>query len=243
MQKKWGIYNGFNPKTNPLNKWHEPLCDKCESVLIPWIDWWNYGCIGYCESTNTLYIVKSDWRPSPEAHSRAEVDELIKHNSFAINTSHLTVDLNYIWNLHENLPIDKEDIQNLHEIKNTLDETEEGLIITHLIWSLIFNSDYLTDELISEYLEFVFHNPHYFKTSKNIELWIGHELDIVQRIEKSHKKELINSLYKLWIKYKDEYSINDFKTRVGFYSSSEEFISLDYNTDFYTFCEQIKQRL
>ena len=80
MQKSWGIYRGFNPYTDPIHKWKEPLCQSCHNVLKPWIDWNSYGCIAYCETCNDFYVVKSNWVPVSGIHPRAEISELTGHD-------------------------------------------------------------------------------------------------------------------------------------------------------------------
>jgi len=245
MPKTWGIYRGFNPHTNPLNKWVEPVCENCNSNLQPWIDWVSHGSVGYCKKCNEFSVVKSEWIPSPHVHSKAEIGELVKHEVKKVEFDQTIIKNKYLWDCHENIPLSytiTEELDNYRRNLRTKTDNKNKLS-EHLIWSLIFNSNSFNKSLIPEYIEFVLYNPHYFKIYDTYTLWIGHEIDIVNKLEKTFKKELTESIFNIWSLKKDEFTIHEYKMRIGFYVPKDVSQQKKYGIDFLNFATKIKRRI
>lgn len=243
MQKTWGIYNGFNPRNHPLNKWKEPCCSTCNQNLISWIDWWNVA-IGFCRDCVNIYVVKSKWRPSPVVHLKAEISELVAHELYKIDAGEFNPEVKLLLELHDCIPLDRNQIEILCRMKSQLQSNKsiESKLYQHLIWSLLFNSEQLNKYLIKEYIEFVYENPHYFEYN-GYEVWIGHEIDIVKRLEKYYKSELTKTIYNIWTKDGGKYPDYFFKSRLGFYVSLDDSEIKKYGTKFYEFAKRIRQRI
>jgi len=245
MQKTWGIYKGFIPHTNPLNKWKEPKCKWCNEDLAPWIDWVSHGSVGYCKKCNDIYVVKSEWKPSPHVHSKSEIGELISHKVKRVIVAKSLINISQLWEWHEKIKLDAISLDKLilqkEKIANNKDE--QTILIEHLYWSLIFNSDFNDKKLVYDYIDFVFKNPHYYEIFGDYRLWIGHEIDIIERLEKTFKCEMIEQIYEIWKIYKLDFSINNFKLRIGFYVPKNDNCLNKYEEDFINFARKIRRRI
>ncbi len=244
MSKRWGIYSGYNPHTNPLNKWVEPICKQCKSDLKPWIDWVSHGSIGYCEKCNEFSIVKSKWIPSPHVHSKTEIGELVAHHIKKIQTDQLAITTKDLWNYHENIPLDSTQIAQLIPINKRLQklDTAESKLIQHLIWSLLLNSKRLNGDLVNQYIKFVFDYPHYLTMYSTYEIWIGDQIDVAKRLEKEYKDEILASVYEIWNKNKAKFSEHDFKMRIGLYIPLDDGFQTNYDKTFSDFLKRIRRR-
>ena len=245
MRKTWGIYKGVNPNTNPLNKWIVPKCKWCNENLIPWIDWVSHGSVGYCKTCNDFYVVKSKWKPTPNVHLRAEIEELVTHKIKKIHINKLLINTLQLWEWHEKTNIDaltlKKIILQKKKIANS--KNQQLILIEHLYWSLILNSDFTDKKLAYEYIDFVFKNPHYYKIFNEYELWIGHEIDIIERLEKTFKCEMTEQIYEIWNNNKLDFSTTNFKLKIGFYVPKNDDCLMKYEDEFINFARKIRRRI
>lgn len=83
-QTRWGLFKGFNPHPKEA-LWEPPHCNRCDGdgylkeSLLPWVDWWSIGAIGYCARCTHFYHVSSAWEQIPGTHLKEERDRLVGH--------------------------------------------------------------------------------------------------------------------------------------------------------------------
>ncbi|MCH2235995.1 MAG: hypothetical protein MK078_17275 [Crocinitomicaceae bacterium] len=132
-------------------------------------------------------------------------------------------------------------IEVIHQLKEK--QTDESLVFQHLIWSLIFNASQTKTGLINKYIHFVYEHPHYLKVFDKYDVWIGHEYDIANHIEKIFASEMITTIHEIWCEYKENYKTFHFQSRIGFYVPRNFKTFSNYSMEFIEFCAQIKRRL
>ncbi|NPA44719.1 MAG: hypothetical protein GXO49_04225 [Chlorobi bacterium] len=81
------------------------------------------------------------------------------------------------------------------------------------------------------------------KIFNEYELWIGHEIDIIERLEKTFKCEMIEQIYEIWKVHKLDFSINNFKLRISFYVPKNDDCLNKYEEDFINFARKIRRRI
>jgi len=173
--------------------------------------------------------------PSPTAHIREEIEELQSHKVQLIHIEKYLDKPEMLWELHEKIPLKAEDAkicdQYLQKLLSV--DSPETILLTHLFYSLLFNSEEISQTQIKDYLEFTLLHPHYLEVFQGYTLWLGEELDIAVFLEENYRNELTDALNELWQNNKTKFSPKEFKDRIGFYvpvyisfyeSREEEFI-------------------
>jgi hypothetical protein len=118
-------------------------------------------------------------------------------------------------------------------------ENEESKLVEHLLWRLIFNSEYFEKTLFFEYLEFCLKFPHFFKMFNEYEIWLGYEIDLACNFEKSNKELIYDSLYKVYKQNKDIYTIFQFKKSIAIFVLSDYLDYKKYEPEFDEFLSKI----
>ncbi|EAQ63727.1 hypothetical protein MED121_03482 [Marinomonas sp. MED121] len=216
-QVKWGILQGFNPKSNSIKKWTNPNCESCKGALTPWVDWCSFsGCIGYCSNCSFFYFVKSRLIPASGIHSRAEVSELVGHD--VVKVFQNLVDVRFakeIWELHKKVSITFQDSNKVFDWINNLEEKiEYAVLLKHMLWTLIWNAKEKSFNHLRAYLNFVYEHPHYVKLGVH-SVWVGHEADISREIEATFGCHVVEVLYELY--ERENLTPSEFNSRLGFY--------------------------
>ena len=237
----WGIYRGYVPYSNPLQRWHEPECDHCSKILQPWIDWHSHGCIGYCTGCNDFKIVKSCWEPVPEIHPRAELERLVSHSVESLGLSSVGFDDSaQLWRLHKLVPLDQETAYSVDQARRRHRGGEEALVVLeHMYWSLIWNSDGDFPELVQEYLEFTFEHPHCVRF-RSCDVWVGHELNLVEALEERYPNEIVDKLFEIY--QGTNLSSEEFKRRLGFYIPRTDKLIQKFGRRFFKYARQARVR-
>jgi hypothetical protein len=243
MQKTWGIYKVSRSHTSPLNKWTEPCCAKCDHELEPWIDWWFSKSIGFCRNCNDLYVVNSKWKLSPEYHVRLEISELVGHEVEKLDLKGLRINVKKIISLHDLIPLEIRESRKVEKILRRLKKykSQKSKLLQYLVWSLIFNSKEINRSIIKDYVNLIYMSPHYSKIYGKNEIWIGDEFDVVKRLDKNYSKEIIEAVYSIWINEKQELDLHQFKTRLGFYITTDDSKLDKYDDEFVEFIKSIRQ--
>lgn len=241
QQSNWGIYKGFLPCSSPLQNWHEPVCDQCSQTLQPWIDWQKHGCIGYCTSCNDFKAVKSRWEPILDIHPRAELERLVSHSVESLELSSAGFDDSiWIWNLHELVPLDQETACSVDQARRRHRGDAESLVVLeHMFWSLIWNSDGEFPELVQEYLEFAFEHPHFVRF-RSCDVWVGNELNLVEALEEKFPNEIVENLFNIY--QKKDVSSEEFNRRLGFYIPRTDELTKPFGRRFLKFARQARVR-
>ncbi len=246
MQNTWGLYRGFNPITDPTHKWMTPQCTSCLSNLIPWIDWISQGTIGYCDSCKDFYVVKSTWKSIPGHDPKLELEELVKHHYFKIDFDKIGFgEVNKMWLCmwNEIVHAHSTEFDKIMAYKQEFrGATKEHILVQHLLWSIIFNSEIDERNLVTEYIYFLFKYPHPF-SMKGINIWLGHEVDVAAHLDESYQIEIYNGIYQIWQGQKDIYTVGEFKKRIGFYVPLTDPAAGSFESKFIEFCGQIRRRI
>ncbi|MDD3860006.1 MAG: hypothetical protein PHW83_07395 [Bacteroidales bacterium] len=220
----WGIFKGFSAIQQRIENWKTPSCPKCKKELAPWIDWVYHGSVGYCDECQEMYAVRYSSKPSSNYHPRFEIEELEEHHYHRIEFDTAWISPKQLWKFYENIPINFNDIEFFNYEREKLNSCTglENNLVEHLLWRLIFNSEYFDKTLFYQYLEFCLKFPHFYKIYNEYEIWLGYEIDLVNNIEKSNKEQIYDTLYEVYKQYKDVYKISQFRTSIGI------FVLLDY---------------
>lgn len=241
QQRRWGIYTGFLGKNNPAECWREPDCERCTRVLRPWIDWVWHGSIGYCSRCEDFKIVESNWEPVPGVNPRAEMERLVSHKVQSLELFGDGFDESpWLWELHDLVPIDQQMAISVDQSRRQHRGSSESLVILeHMFWSLIWNSECLFPELLRQYLEFAFEHPHYV-TYRGCEIWIGHEANLVEALEKNYSDEIVHCLYDIYCN--TDINSEEFRRRLGLYVPRSDNSISQYGADFLKYAQLSRVR-
>jgi hypothetical protein len=238
----WGIYRGFNPHADPDDNWRIPVCGTCSHKLHPWVDWQSFGCIAFCLECGEFRHVLSLWEPVPGFHIRLEKARLVEHHvtPLGLRSAGLSSE-SLLWKWHESIPAKAGVLNAANRLREAHHGEAEALVVLeHMIWTLIWNSECSTPELLGEYLRFTFEHPHYVSfNSKSV--WIGHEVDLALELERKYGEEVLGHVYSIY----EEARVKprEFRKRLGFYLPTSESAYTGYGAEFTAFALEATRRL
>lgn len=238
----WGIYPGFNKRRGPWENWTPPLCAMCSRVLLPWVDWVGHGCIGYCEDCRELLLVWSDWEPHPDYHPKEEKSRLIAHHSrpTGLRSQGFEKD-QLLWEWHEAIPSSKETIHRANELRLAQSgQSDELIVLEHLLWTIIWNTECRIPELLEEYLWFVYHHPHFVELDGR-SVFMGYETYLVSELERKYGEEVLRTVHSIYLD--TDLPPLEFRMRLGFYLPASEEAYEDYEPEFVEYAMKAKRRL
>ena len=93
-------------------------------------------------------------------------------------------------------------------------KTEESVLLGYLLWTVIWNLEVPTEHLLEEFFEFSFTHPQYIKY-KNRTVWLGHQMNLAESLERRYPKELPQALFAVWRKHHP--SVKVFQAGLGFF--------------------------
>ena len=235
--KTWGIYKGYVPSS-----WPTPNCDDCSKSLVPWIDWHTTGCIGYCKSCHTLKHVWSETEPAPGVHLKTELEVLIGHHVTSLELGALGFDaLKQIWHWHESIPLQQKNVIEINELRLAQrGSSESRLVLEHLLWSLIWNAEGHSPELLGHYLDFAYRYPHLFFEFQSRHVWMGHELDLVTALEHRYGDAIVAHVHRI---YKTtDLEPYEFGHRLGFYIPRSDMACGKFGPEFLDYARRARTR-
>ena len=238
----WGIYRGFNPRTDPTQDWRVPTCMMCSHDLLPWVDWVSHGCIGYCPRCRELLLVWSFWEPHPDFHSRQEKYRLLEHHTRPLGLRLLGFDDEpLLWKWHESIPSTEETIREADRLRREhRGEKERLVVLEHLLWSIIWNTDRDAPELLEDYLRFTFDNPHFVKLDGR-DVFIGYEVDLAVELERRYGARVLRILHDIY--REQEMEPREFRMRLGFYLPTDQAAYEGYPDRFVEFAMAAQRRI
>ncbi|MBN1434307.1 hypothetical protein JW921_06060 [Candidatus Fermentibacterales bacterium] len=217
----WGIYKGFNPHADPTEDWSPPSCLRCGTGLLPWVDWVSHGCVGYCPGCRDLVLVWSDWEPHPGFHSRQEKYRLIAHHATPLQlASEGFGEDALLWEWHQAIPSSEETIRRANRLRLAHSgESERLVVLEHLLWTIIWNTDRSAPELLDEYLRFAFRHPHFVRLEGR-DVFMGYEVDLAVELERRYGERVLRLLQRLWEETRAKPL--EFRRRLGLYFPTDD---------------------
>jgi hypothetical protein len=242
MRRIWGIYKGYNPRTNPEQQWRKPLCPTCSSELLPWIDWQSFGCVGYCPACSELMYVYSVWEPVPGTRLREERSRLTRHEvrSLGLQSAGF-LDAFLLWEWHESIPVSEQIVREADALRRAhRGGSESQVVLEHLIWTLIWNASGSTPDLLADHLRFTFEHPHYV-TFQSRPVWIGDELDLALELERRYGGLVLHLVHEIY----EEAQVEplEFKKRLGLYFPFSAEAYEHYEPEFVEYAKKARRRI
>jgi hypothetical protein len=244
-QKKWGIFKGFIPPPAEA-RWHAPGCPHCgttrESHLLPWIDWWSIGTIAHCQRCTRFFHVSSTWEQIPGTHSREERERLVSHEVVEVEFDNIGVsETAQVWSWHETLPSDIGIVEELNSLLNrTPADGDEAVLLRYMLWTIVWNLNVPSVHLLEDFFEFDLDHPQYLQY-KNRTVWLGHEVDLAESLERRYPDQAVRALHEVWKKRQPSDAL--FKAGLGFFVPKSPSTFERFGTAFASAASEARKRL
>jgi hypothetical protein len=246
-QTRWGLFKGFNPHPKEA-LWEPPHCNRCDGdgylkeSLLPWVDWWSIGAIGYCARCTHFYHVSSAWEQIPGTHLKEERDRLVGHEVTEIELEKMSFNhTEKLWLWHQQLPKKQAILDEVNEIRKMHQgKSEEAVLLSHMLWSLIWNLDVSSEHLLDDFFEFSLAHPQYIEY-KGKTVWLGHQLNLAESLERRYPDHVLRSMFAQWEKHRP--SMEQFRDGLGFFIPTSNSGLRQYSAEFFEAAESCRMRL
>ena len=248
-QVTWGLFKGFNPRPTEA-RWEPPTCPRCGIAslprmrLLPWVDWFSYGAIGYCTGCARFYHVSSKWEQIPGTHLREDRERLVGHEYADVDFDRLRFqEIQQLWRWHDELPPTRSTLEEINSLRIKYQtDTQEGVLLASIFWTLIWNLEVSADFLLEEFFDFSLAHPQYpdYMKYKKKSVWLGHQVNLAEALERRYPQELSRALCATWSKHRP--SAEAFKAGVGFFIPASRSSLTQYGAEFLQSAELARAR-
>jgi hypothetical protein len=241
----WGIYNKKNIDNCDTTVSVYPFCDTCSEKLVPWISHCTHSYLAFCKQCKKFFLVKSVFEPLDQTHIKEEKTRLVSYEILELKLQIIPEIAELLWDFHEKIPLKKpETTILLEELKNiSSHKTNEEILFSHIVFSLLFNSASINKSIIVSYFELILKNSNYKEIINEHFIWLGDEYDIAVFLEKNYYNDLNNAFFEVWKLYGKTFSIKEFKEKIGIFAPISLPLGNEYNTEFIGFIKNIGKRI